>query len=53
VILETPEQIRLHGRAIDLQAVHTHAMPPGNVTGMEAGERHMLAAWIAAGAPAW
>ena len=53
VILETPEQIRLRSRAIGLQAVHTHAMPPGNVTEIEDGERRMLAAWIAAGAPGW
>ncbi len=53
VMLETPEQIRAHARAIGMQAVATHAMPPGNVTFIEDGERQILAAWLAAGAPAW
>src|SRR3546814_18806523 len=50
VVLETPGQIRAHARAIGMQAVHTHAMPPGNVTFIEEGERQLLAPWIAAGA---
>src|SRR3546814_20920805 len=29
VVLETPGQIRAHARALGMQAVHTHAMPPG------------------------
>ncbi|MDJ0948095.1 MAG: urate hydroxylase PuuD [Alphaproteobacteria bacterium] len=53
VVLETPEQIRLQAKAIWLQTVHTRAMPPGNVTEMSDDERQILAAWIAAGAPAW
>jgi len=53
VILETPQQIRAHARAIRMQAVATHAMPPGNVTFIEEEERRVLAAWLAAGAPAW
>lgn len=53
VLLETPEQIRAHARAIETQVVRTHAMPPGNITWMEAEERQLLAAWLAAGAPAW
>ena len=53
VVLETQAQIRAQADAIALQAVHTHAMPPGNVTDMEGAERQVLAAWIAAGAPAW
>ncbi len=53
VMLETPVQIRAHARAIGMQAVATHAMPPGNVTFIEDGERQILAAWLAAGAPAW
>lgn len=53
VLLETPEQIRAHARAIETQVVWTHAMPPGNITWMEAEERLLLAAWLAAGAPAW
>jgi len=53
VLLETPTQIHRQARAIDLQAVITHAMPPGNITGLEVAERQVLATWIAAGAPAW
>jgi uncharacterized membrane protein len=50
VVLETPEQIRLHADAINVQSVRTHAMPPSNITEMEPGERAVLGAWIAAGA---
>jgi len=32
--------------------VRSNAMPPGNVTAMTAEERQILAAWLAAGAPA-
>jgi len=53
VVLETPAQIRAHARAIRMQAVATHAMPPGNVTFIEEEERQLLAAWLRAGAPAW
>lgn len=53
VVLETPEQISLRAEAIALQVVHTHAMPPGNITEVPDEERQILAAWIAAGAPAW
>ena len=41
-----------HAPLISLQAVRSDAMPPGNVTDMTAAERQVLAAWIAAGAPA-
>ncbi|WP_299626428.1 urate hydroxylase PuuD [Pelagibius sp.] len=53
VLLETPEQIRLYARAIETQVVRSNAMPPGNITWIEPEERQLLAAWIAAGAPAW
>lgn len=53
VVLETQEQIRLQAKAIGLQAVHTRAMPPGNITELPDEERRVLAAWIAAGAPGW
>jgi len=53
VLLETPDQIRAHARAIEMQVVRTHAMPPGNITFIEEEERQLLAAWLAAGAPAW
>lgn len=51
VKLDTPARIRAHAAMIDLNAVRSSAMPPGNVTGMEPGERAVLAAWLAAGAP--
>ncbi|MDF1584874.1 urate hydroxylase PuuD [Marinimicrococcus flavescens] len=50
VMLDTPERIRLHAGDIRLQAVLTHAMPPGNVTEIPPGERAILAAWIENGA---
>ncbi len=50
VMLETPEQIRAYARQIEMQVVRTHAMPPGNITGISDEERQMLAAWIADGA---
>jgi uncharacterized membrane protein len=53
VVLETQAQIRLRAEAIGLQAVHTRAMPPGNITDIPDEERRRLAAWIAAGAPGW
>jgi uncharacterized membrane protein len=52
VMLDTPERIRLYARDIALQAVHTHAMPPGNITEITPEERQVLAAWIAEGAKA-
>ena len=53
VVLETQAQIRRRAEAIGLQAVHTRAMPPGNITEIPDEERRQLAAWIAAGAPGW
>jgi uncharacterized membrane protein len=52
VLLDTPERIRLHARDIALQAVHTHAMPPGNLTEITPEERQVLASWVAGGARA-
>jgi uncharacterized membrane protein len=52
VMLDTPERIRLYARDIALQAVMTHAMPPGNVTEITPEERQLLASWIEAGAKA-
>ena len=51
VMLDTPERIALQAREIALQAVHTDAMPPGNVTEITPEERGILAAWVEAGAP--
>jgi uncharacterized membrane protein len=52
VLLDSPEQIRLHARMIAINAVRSRAMPPGNVTDITPGEREVLAAWLDAGAPA-
>ena len=47
-----PTSIRRHARLIEINAVRSRAMPPGNITEMTAQEREILAAWLAAGAPA-
>ena len=52
VMLDTAERIRQHAGPIHMQAVLTHAMPPGNITEIEPAERALLGAWYAAGAPA-
>jgi uncharacterized membrane protein len=52
VILDGPENINRHTRLIEINAVRSSAMPPGNITEMTADERAILAAWLAAGAPA-
>lgn len=51
VRLDTPETIRRWAPAIALQAVHSRAMPPGNVSELEPGERARLARWLEAGGP--
>ncbi|MEI9806164.1 MAG: urate hydroxylase PuuD [Pseudolabrys sp.] len=51
VLLDSPEQIKLHAKLIDINAVRSRAMPPGNVTEISLEDRQVLAAWIAAGAP--
>lgn len=52
VILDDRAQIRRHAELIELTAVRSNAMPPGNITDMTAQERQILAAWLRAGAPA-
>ncbi len=53
ILLETAEEVHAHARQIGLQAVWTHAMPPGgNITEISDEERATLAAWLDAGAPA-
>jgi len=47
VHLDTSAAIASHAEAIGLQAVLTHAMPPGNVTEITPEERETLAAWLA------
>ena len=50
--LETPAQIIASAPKINEQSVVTRTMPIGNLTLMTDAERAVLAAWIAAGAPA-
>jgi uncharacterized membrane protein len=52
VVLDDPDSIRRHARLIEINAVRSSAMPPGNVTAMSAQERELIAAWLDAGAPA-
>jgi uncharacterized membrane protein len=47
VHLDTPERIAVHARLIDINAVRSNAMPPGNVTEMTVEERALLASWLA------
>jgi uncharacterized membrane protein len=51
VRLDRPENIQRHARLIEINAVRSRAMPPGNITRMTDNERQILAAWIAEGAP--
>ena len=51
VVLDSPENIRRHAHLIEINAVRSHAMPPGNITEMTPQERQVVAAWLAAGAP--
>jgi uncharacterized membrane protein len=51
VRLDDDAQIRRRAALIDLYAVRSHAMPPGNITEITPRERQMIAAWLAAGAP--
>jgi uncharacterized membrane protein len=50
VLLDTPAHIVANAAGIRAQAVDTHAMPLGNLTGMTDDERARVAAWLAAGA---
>ncbi|HEX2216707.1 MAG TPA: urate hydroxylase PuuD [Xanthobacteraceae bacterium] len=52
VKLDTAERIRAHAHLIDVNAVRSHAMPPGNITEMTDEERRVLAAWLRNGAKA-
>lgn len=46
VMLETAEDIKREAPAIALHAVLTHAMPPGNVTGLLPEDRALLARFV-------
>jgi uncharacterized membrane protein len=50
VLLDTPEHIVANARRIYIQAVASHAMPLGNVTGITPAERATLGRWISSGA---
>ena len=45
VELETDAQIAGHAREIYLQSGRSHAMPPANITGLEAEERRAIVQW--------
>ncbi|MGR3541862.1 MAG: urate hydroxylase PuuD [Hasllibacter sp.] len=49
VLLETPEHVARQARQIYLQSGVSHAMPPGNLTGMEEDERRLIRDWYRAG----
>ena len=51
IVLDGPDNIRRHARLIEINAVRSNAMPPGNITEMTPQERQILAIWLAAGAP--
>jgi uncharacterized membrane protein len=46
VMLETPEQIAFHAKAIYLQAGVSHAMPPANLSYIEPAERAAIVRWF-------
>ena len=46
VRLDTDETIAAHAREIYLQAGRSHAMPPGNLTGVTPDERALIVAWF-------
>ncbi len=46
VMLETPAQIAAQARLIYVQSGLSHAMPPGNLSGMEPAERAQIVAWF-------
>ncbi|MFZ0606211.1 MAG: urate hydroxylase PuuD, partial [Xanthobacteraceae bacterium] len=50
IMLDTDERIRIHATLIDIVAVRSRAMPPGNITEMTPQERRLLASWLAHGA---
>ena len=46
VVLETEADILREAPRILAQSVASHAMPPGNITGLDDDERELLARWI-------
>lgn len=45
VVLDTDEAVARHARQIYLQAGRSHAMPPGNISGITSAEREAIVAW--------
>jgi uncharacterized membrane protein len=45
VMLDTPVRIAEHAREIYLQSGASHAMPPGNITGLSPEDRAAIVAW--------
>ena len=43
IVLDGPDNIRRHARLIEINAVRSNAMPPGNITEMTPQERQILA----------
>jgi uncharacterized membrane protein len=50
VLLDTPQHIQANAQRVEEQAVMTHTMPLGNLTGMTQRERNEIGSWIAQGA---
>lgn len=50
VLLDTDEAVARHGRQVYLQAGRSHAMPPGNISGITPAERQAIVAWYEGGA---
>jgi len=50
VLLDTPQHIHANAERVLAQAVQTHAMPLGNLTGMTDAERTLVGTWIDQGA---
>jgi uncharacterized membrane protein len=48
VMLDTPEGVATHARDIVVWSGLSHAMPPGNLSGIEPGERAAIVAWFRA-----
>src|SRR5262249_31927178 len=48
VLLDTPQRIKAHAREIEINAVLTAAMPPGNIPEISDDERRIIAAGLAA-----
>jgi len=48
VLLDTAERVAAHAQQIEIYAVLTNAMPPGNVTEITGEERQLVGAGLAA-----